>query len=163
MGDGQTNCLTFRNHFRQHGSWIFFSITILYSVQSYFMSYFTFWFQFSRLLSSTAGPHSSQLENYVTVLAPTNAAMEAYRGARDIDFILNHFGEQQPQTQTSRKISLFQHFTKRISPRPDSSILIFQVSTSVSPEDIGGNHRLSSLREGQPPLWVRYCHFIMCW
>merc|ERR1719362_359976 len=76
--------------------------------------------KFSRLLSSIEGPHTTYLNTFVTVFAPTNAAMETYTGARDLDFILNHF-----------------------------------VSTSVSPEEFGGNHRLSSLRVGQPPLWVR--------
>ena len=47
--------------------------------------------QFADLL--TAGPHSQHLNSHLTVFAPSNEAVEAYQGARDSSFILNHLGE----------------------------------------------------------------------
>ena len=47
--------------------------------------------QFADLL--TAGPHIHHLSSHLTVFAPSNEAMEAYQGAKDSSFILNHLGE----------------------------------------------------------------------
>ena len=131
-------------------------------------SFILLWFQFSRLLSSTEGPHTSHLNSFVTVFAPTNAAMETYTGARDLDFILNHFGEIPPRGRQAERFLCFDISVKQRKLHPTqwklNNVKMFSllVSTSISPEEIGGNHRLSSLRVGQPPLWVRYV-FINCW
>ena len=127
---------------------------------SNFLSYTQLWFQFSRLLSSIEGPHTAHLNTFVSVFAPANAAMETYTGARDLDFILNHFGEFPPRRRQAEIFRCFDIFLKqrKLHPTKLNNVKMFSllVSTSVSPEEIGGNHRLTSLRVGQPPLWVRY-------
>ena len=49
--------------------------------------------QFLALVSGTPGPHTAHLDTYVTMFAPTNEALESYRGPKDHNFILNHLGE----------------------------------------------------------------------
>jgi len=46
--------------------------------------------EFADLLSSTEGIHRVYLESFVTVFAPSNAAMKAFKGPKDENFILNH-------------------------------------------------------------------------
>ena len=83
----------------------------------------------------TPGVHNTYLDNYVTVFAPTNDALDRYEGDLNEEFILNHFG---------------------IASMINSLHLLnfnFPVSTSIGPEKIG--NRLTSLTHGNPPLWVR--------
>ena len=54
--------------------------------------YFVY-FQFKSLLENTPGKHSVYLNEFVTVFAPSNDAIQNYRADVDEDFILNHFGE----------------------------------------------------------------------
>ena len=49
-------------------------------------------FQFARLVHVTPGVHNTYLDNYVTVFAPTNDALDSYEGDLNEEFILNHFG-----------------------------------------------------------------------
>ena len=49
-------------------------------------------FQFTNLLQRTRGIHQAYLDNYVTVFAPSNDAMNQYQGLQDENFILHHMG-----------------------------------------------------------------------
>ena len=49
-------------------------------------------FQFTNLLKTTEGLHKAYLDNYVTVFAPTNNAMNSFGGVTDENFILHHMG-----------------------------------------------------------------------
>ena len=53
----------------------------------------TFFLQFLNLLKSSRGVHTAYLENYVTVFAPSNDAMNKYKGSKDENFILHHMGK----------------------------------------------------------------------
>merc|ERR550532_2858874 len=46
--------------------------------------------QFTNLLKQTDGLHQAYLDNYVTVFAPTNDAMNSYSGAKYENFLLHH-------------------------------------------------------------------------
>jgi len=46
--------------------------------------------QFRELLKSTKGVHTAYLDNYVTVFAPSNDAMDLFKGQKDENFILHH-------------------------------------------------------------------------
>jgi uncharacterized surface protein with fasciclin (FAS1) repeats len=46
--------------------------------------------KFTNLLKTTEGVHTGYLDNYVTVFAPSNVAMDAFHGLKDQNFILNH-------------------------------------------------------------------------
>jgi len=46
--------------------------------------------QFTNLLKTTEGLHKAYLDNYVTVFAPTNNAMNSFGGVTDENFILHH-------------------------------------------------------------------------
>lgn len=46
--------------------------------------------KFLNLLQSTKGLHEAYLDNYVTVFAPSNDALDAFEGQKDENFILNH-------------------------------------------------------------------------
>ena len=37
--------------------------------------------------------HSAYLDNYVTVFAPSDGAMDMFEGIKDENFILNHMGK----------------------------------------------------------------------
>ena len=50
-------------------------------------------FQFLSLLQNTPGLHSEHLNQFVTVFAPSNDALDNYHGEIDEQFILNHFGK----------------------------------------------------------------------
>ena len=50
-------------------------------------------FQFASLLKLTEGLHLAHLDNFVTVFAPSNDAMEAFGGVKDDNLILNHMGK----------------------------------------------------------------------
>jgi len=46
--------------------------------------------QFTNLLKTNDGLHNAYLDNYVTVFAPSNDAMDSFSGLKDENFILNH-------------------------------------------------------------------------
>jgi hypothetical protein len=45
------------------------------------------------MLETTEGLHKYYLDSYVTVFAPSNAALAEYKGNTGKLFILNHMGE----------------------------------------------------------------------
>ena len=47
-------------------------------------------------MKNTEGLHKAYLDNYVTVFAPTNDAMNSFHGVKDENFILHHMGRYQP-------------------------------------------------------------------
>ena len=61
-----------------------------YKIPSKFI-YLTF--QFTSLVRSTVGSHTTHLDNFVTVFAPSNDAMEEFNGVKDVNLILNHMGK----------------------------------------------------------------------
>jgi len=87
--------------------------------------------QFLNLLKSSRGVHTAYLENYVTVFAPSNDAMNKYKGSKDENFILHHMASEFPNTNQ----------------------LPTEVSSSVTEGELG--ERLTSLMQGHPPIWVR--------
>jgi len=87
--------------------------------------------KFTNLLKSSDGLHTGYLNNYVTVFAPSNAAMDAFDGLKDENFILNHMAS--------------------VYPKPELQTI--EVSSSIATADMG--ERLTSLMPGHPPIWVR--------
>ena len=63
-------------------------------------------FQFRELLKSTKGVHTAYLDNYVTVFAPSNDAMDLFKGQKDENFILHHMGK----TETKLKFLYMDEF-----------------------------------------------------
>ena len=49
--------------------------------------------QFTNLLKQVKGVHTAYLDNYVTVFAPSNDAMNKYKGPKDENFLLHHMGK----------------------------------------------------------------------
>jgi len=87
--------------------------------------------QFTNLLKTNDGLHNAYLDNYVTVFAPSNDAMDSFSGLKDENFILNHMASVYPKLELQRT----------------------EVSSTISQEDMG--ERLTSLMQGHPPIWVR--------
>jgi len=87
--------------------------------------------QFTNLLKTNEGLHNAYLDNYVTVFAPSNDAMNAFKGLKDENFILNHMASVYPKPALQRT----------------------EVSSSISQDDMG--ERMTSLMQGHPPIWVR--------
>ena len=44
-------------------------------------------------MKSKEGLHTAYLDNYVTVFAPSNDAIDMFEGVTDENFILNHMGK----------------------------------------------------------------------
>jgi len=87
--------------------------------------------KFTNLLKTKEGLHNAYLDNYVTVFAPSDAAMGAFEGLTDENFILNHMASVYPKQELQRT----------------------EVSSSIETADMG--ERLTSLMPGHPPIWVR--------
>jgi len=85
--------------------------------------------EFASLLEETEGIHKYYMNGFVTVFAPSNAALKEYQGEKNKAFILNHIA------------SAF--------PRPSLQTVNAAVGNKSSEQ------RLTSLLQGHPPLWIR--------
>jgi len=94
--------------------------------------------EFAELLKSTKNGHVEYLlQNYVTVFAPSNEALQAFKKTKDVNynynnFVLNHIASEPP------KESL-----QSLSP----------VSTVVGEDSVG--QTLTTVLQGHPNLWIR--------
>lgn len=85
--------------------------------------------KFAKLLEETDGIHKYYLNGYVTIFAPSNAALEKYQGELNKAFILNHIASAFPRASLQT------------------------VNTAIGDTDL--EQRLTSLLQGHPPLWIR--------
>ncbi|XP_023339723.1 fasciclin-1 [Eurytemora carolleeae] len=85
--------------------------------------------QFAELLESTEGVHKHYMEGYLTLFAPSNTALNQYKGDRNKALLLNHIASAFPHSNLQT------------------------VNTAISEDEL--EERLTSLLQGHPPLWVR--------
>jgi len=85
--------------------------------------------QFAELLENTDGVHKYYLDGYLTVFAPSNAALNSFGGDKNIALILNHIASAFPHSDLQT------------------------VNSAISEDQL--EERLTTLLHGHPPLWVR--------
>jgi len=87
--------------------------------------------EFVNLVEGTEGVPKYHFDGHLTLFAPTNAALRDFKGAKNAAFILNHIATAYP------------HASLRT------------VNVATSEDDLNLQNRLTTLLQGNPPLWVR--------
>jgi len=85
--------------------------------------------KFANLLEKTDGIHKYYMDGYVTIFAPSNAALDKFKGELNKAFILNHIASAFPRASLQT------------------------VNAALGDSDL--EQRLTSLLQGHPPLWIR--------
>ena len=95
-------------------------------------------------MKSREGAHTTHLDTFITVFAPSNDAMEAFAGDADENLILNHMGELPDETVPSRSGGNFhlrpirtmsivspQFYLEDFSKLPDKTVLPVTIGESI--------------------------------